>query len=49
MTNLSTLPETEKGRVHITEIKAYQLKNHGIQSLIRVKTDAGVDYCATYN
>ena len=43
MSNLSTLPDSEKGRVHITEIKAYQLKNHGIQSLIRVKTDAGIE------
>ena len=38
-----SLPDTEKGRVHITSIKAYQLKNHGIQSLIRIKTDAGVE------
>src|SRR5258708_13445795 len=38
-----SLPDTEKGRVHITSIKAYQLKNHGIQSLIRVKTDAGIE------
>jgi L-alanine-DL-glutamate epimerase-like enolase superfamily enzyme len=43
MGQLSTLAETEKGRVHITSIKAYQLKNHGIQSLIRVKTDAGIE------
>jgi len=38
-----SLPDTEKGRVHITSIKAYQLKNHGIQSLIRIQTDAGVE------
>jgi len=38
-----SLPDAEKGRVHITSIKAYQLKNHGIQSLIRIKTDAGVE------
>ena len=43
MEKLSSLADTEKGRVHITSIKAYQLKNHGIQSLIRVKTDAGVE------
>ncbi len=43
MEKLSALVEAEKNRVHITSIKAYQLKNHGIQSLIRVKTDAGVE------
>ncbi len=42
MTNLKTLAESEKNQVHITAIKTYQLKNHGIQSLIKVETDAGI-------
>jgi L-alanine-DL-glutamate epimerase-like enolase superfamily enzyme len=42
MAALSQLAEKEKNRVHITAIKAFQLKNHGIQSLIKVETDAGV-------
>ena len=30
-------------RVTITDIKVYQLKGHGIQSIIRVQTDAGIE------
>jgi len=36
------LAESEKSRIHITNIKVYQLKNHGIQSIIKVETDAGI-------
>lgn len=42
MDTINTLAETEKGQVHITAIKVFQLKKHGIQSLIRVDTDAGI-------
>ncbi len=34
---------TERGRVHITAIEVFQLKGHSIQSIIRVRTDAGID------
>ncbi len=37
-----TLAESEMDQVHITDIKVFQLKNHGIQSIIKVETDAGV-------
>jgi L-alanine-DL-glutamate epimerase-like enolase superfamily enzyme len=43
MVTLSPLLETEKNRVHITDIKAYQLKGHSIQSIIRVQTDCGIE------
>jgi L-alanine-DL-glutamate epimerase-like enolase superfamily enzyme len=43
MSDLATLAQREKDRVHITSIKVYQLKGHGIQSIIRVQTDAGVE------
>ena len=42
-TDFQTLAQSEKNRVHITAIKVYQLKNHGIQSIIKVETDAGID------
>lgn len=42
MTELLPLAEQEKNRVRITDIKVYQLKNHGIQSIIKVETSAGV-------
>src|SRR5688572_11362478 len=37
------LAELVKERVTITAIKVYQLKGHGIQSIIRVQTDAGIE------
>jgi L-alanine-DL-glutamate epimerase-like enolase superfamily enzyme len=43
MATLSSLAPTEANRIHITDIKVYQLKNHGIQSIIRVQTDAGIE------
>jgi L-alanine-DL-glutamate epimerase-like enolase superfamily enzyme len=43
MADLSTLAESEKDRIHITSIRVYQLKGHGIQSIIRVQTDAGIE------
>ena len=42
MDNNFPFAESEKNRIHITNIKVYQLKNHGIQSIIKVETDAGV-------
>ncbi len=42
MHTLNQLVEKEQDQVHITAIKAYQLKGHGIQSLIKVETDAGI-------
>jgi L-alanine-DL-glutamate epimerase-like enolase superfamily enzyme len=42
MNTYHELSEPEKGRVRITAIKVYQLKNHGIQSIIKVETDAGI-------
>jgi L-alanine-DL-glutamate epimerase-like enolase superfamily enzyme len=42
MAPFETLAESEKNKVHITSIKAYQLKGHGIQSIIKVNTDAGI-------
>jgi L-alanine-DL-glutamate epimerase-like enolase superfamily enzyme len=37
-----TLAESEMNQVHVTDIKAFQLKNHGIQSIIKVETDQGI-------
>jgi L-alanine-DL-glutamate epimerase-like enolase superfamily enzyme len=37
-----TLAESEMDQIHITNIKVFQLKNHGIQSVIKVETDQGV-------
>ena len=37
------LAEKERNQVKITEIKAYKLKEHAIQSIIRVKTSAGIE------
>ncbi len=42
MNAFKELAEKEKNRVRITAIKVYQLKNHGIQSIIKVETDAGI-------
>ncbi len=42
-TKLAALAQSERDRVHITAIKVYQLKGHGIQSIIRVQTDAGIE------
>ena len=42
MDTIQSLAQTEKDRIHITAIKVFQLKNHGIQSIIKVETDAGV-------
>ena len=42
MKRLKKLTESERDRVHITDIKVFQLKDHGIQSIIRVDTDAGI-------
>ena len=42
METLQTLSQTEVDQVHITAIKVFGLKGHGIQSIIKVETDAGV-------
>jgi L-alanine-DL-glutamate epimerase-like enolase superfamily enzyme len=42
MTKQLNFAENEKNRVHITDIKVFQLRNHGIQSIIKVETDAGI-------
>src|SRR5215207_5814214 len=42
MTNFNTLAAREHGQLHITAIKVIQLKEHGIQSLVKVETDAGI-------
>ena len=42
MGSYTGLPAQEMNRVHITAIKVFQLQNHGIQSLIKVETDAGI-------
>jgi L-alanine-DL-glutamate epimerase-like enolase superfamily enzyme len=42
MESLQTLAQTEVNQVHITAIKAFGLKGHGIQSILKVETDAGV-------
>ena len=39
---LKKLAEKEQNQVHITDIKVFQLKGHGIQSIIKVETDAGL-------
>ncbi len=41
MENLN-LVEKERKTIRITAIKVYQLRNHGIQSIIKVETDAGI-------
>ena len=43
MDNLAALADKEKNRVHVTKITAYKLKEHSIQCLIRVETDAGIE------
>src|SRR5687768_14422792 len=43
METLAPLAHSEKDRIHITAIQVYQLKGHGIQSIIRVQTDAGIE------
>jgi L-alanine-DL-glutamate epimerase-like enolase superfamily enzyme len=42
MAEFNSLAQSEKNRIHITAIKVYQLRNHGIQSIIKVETDAGI-------
>ena len=42
MSDYNNLAEKEKNKVHITAIKVFQLKEHGIQSIIKVETDAGI-------
>jgi L-alanine-DL-glutamate epimerase-like enolase superfamily enzyme len=42
MEPLQTMARTEINQVHITAIKVFQLKGHGIQSIIKVETDAGI-------
>lgn len=42
METIQTLAKTEIDQVHITAIKVFGLKGHGIQSIIKVETDAGV-------
>jgi L-alanine-DL-glutamate epimerase-like enolase superfamily enzyme len=42
METINSLAQSEKDRIHITAIKVFQLKNHGIQSIIKVETDAGI-------
>ncbi len=42
MSPLKKLAQKEKNQVHITDIKVFQLKGHGIQSIIKVETDAGL-------
>ena len=36
------LAASEADHIHITAISVYQLKGHGIQSIVKVETDAGV-------
>ena len=43
------LAEKERNQVKITEIKAYKLKEHSIQSIIRVKTSAGIEGIGVYD
>jgi len=42
MNNLQNLAAHDLDQIHITAIKVIQLKGHGIQSLVKVETDAGV-------
>lgn len=42
METFKSLAQSEKNQIHITAIKVYQLRNHGIQSIIKVETDAGI-------
>jgi len=41
MPDIATLVARERDQIHITAIKVIQLKEHGIQSLVKVETDAG--------
>lgn len=43
MVSLAILAEREKNQVRITDIQVYKLKEHAIQSIIRVKTSAGIE------
>ncbi len=43
MSSITALADKEKNRVHVTKITAYKLKEHSIQCLIRVETDAGIE------
>ena len=38
MNALTTLADREADQIHITAIKVIQLKQHGIQSLVKVET-----------
>ena len=40
--HMAPLAESEQDQIHITAIKVFQLKGHGIQSICKVETDAGV-------
>lgn len=40
--SLPQLAEGERDQLHITAIKVIQLKEHGIQSLVKVETDSGI-------
>lgn len=42
MNDFTSLLAKEQGQIRITAIKVFQLKNHGIQSIIKVETDAGI-------
>jgi L-alanine-DL-glutamate epimerase-like enolase superfamily enzyme len=42
MQTFETLEKTIANPLRITDIKVFQLKGHGIQSLIKVETDAGI-------
>lgn len=42
MDTFRQLAASEADQIHITAIKVYQLKGHGIQSIVKVETDAGV-------
>ena len=42
MPDIATLVARERDQIHITAIKVIQLKEHGIQSLVKVETDAGL-------
>lgn len=42
MSGLTSCVANEADQIHITAIKVIQLKQHGIQSLVKVETDAGI-------
>lgn len=42
METFETLAQSNAKQICITAIKVFQLRNHGIQSLIKVETDAGI-------